>query len=153
MLTWLERRERWRLRSELRRLEREHREYADRPEDEFRKHAGKYLAERQPIDYRLWEIETIKLGRRAEKLAIDVPTRYDEGGAEVGHYFYPLEDRNALARKIKAARRDTVEFRSRIGTSWLNVLVAVLSLLVALAAVLSDRAAIGLLSAARTRGN
>ena len=138
MLTWAEHWERRRLRRQLRRIEREHRQYEDLPAKELREHAAAYFAERRPIDYRLWEIATIDLRRRAENLAIDVPTRYDEGGSGVGHYFYSLEDRNALTRKINAARREAIEFRSRVGTSWFNVFVAILSLFVALAAVLRD---------------
>lgn len=131
MLTWAQRRECWRLRAELRRLDREHRQYADLPVDEFREHAAAYFAERRPIDYRLWELESIELAHRAEKLAIDVPTQYDEGGTTVGRYFYSLQDRNALKKAIRQERRQTAGF-------WAGLIVPILSLLVALAAVLSD---------------
>ena len=97
---------------------------------ELTERAAAYFADRRPIDYRLWEIETIALRRRAEKLAIDIPTRYDEGGSEVGHYFYSLDDRNVLKRAIRSDRRATATF-------WARMVVPILSLLVALAAVLS----------------
>ena len=77
----------------------------------------------------LWAIETAELCRCADKLSIDVKAKWDEDGVAAGYTFFSREDRNALKRAIKVQRRETAKF-------WATVLVSVLSLLVALAAVL-----------------
>lgn len=138
MLTWAERWEHNRLVWKLDRLNRAYsREHAATAE-EGRIQLAKYYMHRNRIEYPLWAIETAALRRWAGRLAIDIEAELDEAGAAAGHAFYSTKDRNDLARRIRAVRRDAIEFRSRVGTSWFNVLVAVLSLVVALAAVLRD---------------
>ena len=122
----MKRRRLWR---SLRQIERNHRPEAQLTEEELRHRAAEYFAERRPIDYRLWELETIELRRCAAKLSIDIPTEYDESGFSVGHYFFSPEDRNALKRAIRVEKRESARF-------WMGIIVPVLSLLVALAALL-----------------
>ena len=129
MVTWAERRERRQLRRDLRRLSKAHRREPGLSKDELRSLGAEYSMERQLIDYPLWAIETAELGRCADKLSIDVKAKWDKDGLAAGYMFFSGEDRNALKRAIKIQRRETAKF-------WATVLVPVLSLLVALAAVL-----------------
>lgn len=129
MLTWTERKDHWRLRRQLRRLNRAHRPEPDLTKEELRSRAAEYSMERQLIDYPLWAIETAELRRWADRLSIDVKAEWDEDGLRAGYAFFSREDRNALQRVIRQERREAAKF-------WATLLVPVLSLLVALAAVL-----------------
>ena len=129
MLTWAERRERWQLRRELARIDRDRRRRDPvLTAEQWHSQAAEYFSERELVDYKLWEIESNALRRCAERLAIDDPGECDEGG---GYYFLPLDARNALRRAVRHEHRETAKF-------WASMLLPLLSLLVALAAVLSD---------------
>lgn len=130
MMTWVERRERWRLLRKLRRLEKEYKPEPNLTADEFMSLAAEYSMERKPIQHRLWAIETARLCRWADRLAIDVEIKWDDAGRGYGHAFFSKENRNALKRAIRAERREAGRF-------WAALLVPILSLLVALAALVS----------------
>ena len=129
-MTWAECKERRRLLKELRRLAKEYKPAPNRTEDEHMSLAAEYSMERRPIEHRLWEIVSAELCRCADRLSIDVQIKWDRAGRGTGHAFFSKENRNVLKRAIRAERRAVVKFRAEL-------LVPVLSLLVALAAVLN----------------
>lgn len=131
MLTWAERKERRQLKRELARIEKNPARNRNLTAEERASQASEYWTAREFIDYRLWEIESNRLRRWAEKLAIDDPDERDESGAKAGYYFLPLNARNALRRAIRNEQRETAKF-------WWSMLMPLLSLIVALAAILAN---------------
>ena len=128
-MTWNERRERNRLRRDLRRLAKLFRPEPNLSEDELMSLAAEHSMERRPIEHRLWAIETAHLNRWADRLSIDVQTKWDDTGRETGDAFFSKDNRNALRRAIRSEQRAILKF-------WAELLIPILSLLVALAAVL-----------------
>ena len=130
MMTWAEFNESRQLRKERRRLAGEYKPPPNATREEERCLGAEYFAMCEPIEHRLWAIETAVLRRSADRWSIDVEAKWDPRSSANGRAFFSKEDRNALSRAISHERREFAKFLA-------GMVVPVLSLLVALAAVLT----------------
>ena len=126
---WAEKWESWQLRRQRQRLENAYRPPAGATPDELLSLSSERSMELQPVQRRLWEIQTAELRRCADRWAIDVEAKWDDSGRATGHAFFSSRDRHDLERKIRRERREFWRFLAA-------TIVPLLSLVVALAAIL-----------------
>ncbi len=131
MLTWGERRARRRLRAELRRL---HDLYApdlkQKKGGEYESLLSEYLSERDIVATQLDSLESDELLRRAHRWSVELPNNaWDQGPA--GDRYLTAPARTAIERAVRDERRKEIKF-------WADLLIPVLSLLVALVAVIAN---------------
>ena len=130
MITWAEFNESRQLRKKLRRLAEEYKPPPNATRDEEMCLGAEYFAMCEPVEHRLWALETAVLRRSADRWSIDVEVKWDPRSSANDRAFFSKEDRNALNRAISYERREFAKFLA-------STIVPVLSLLVALAAVLT----------------
>jgi hypothetical protein len=134
MLTWRERIERRKLRKELRRLQKVYGPDLKKSKgDDYERLLAEFFSESDFVQGPLHAIETNALQRMAHKWDVEVPPQSDErvwSRDFMGEYY--LNDAAAIRirREVRRVRREAVKW-------WVDLLVPLLSLLVALAAVLS----------------
>ena len=110
---WAEKWESWQLRRQRQRLENAYRPPAGATPDELLSLSSERSMELQPVQRRLWEIQTAELRRCADRWAIDVEAKWDDSGRATGHAFFSSRDRHDLERKIKARAPRVLEVPRR----------------------------------------
>lgn len=136
MFTWDERRRLRALQAELKRLREVYEPDIRKLESEEKGAQGliaEYLNERDLVEGPIKAIETSELKRRAERWAVPVPRYSDEtrwSRDYAGNYFLSAEAYNDVKRVVREEFRKEVNF-------WNGILIPILSLIIALAAILA----------------
>ena len=132
MLTRTERRAVRSLRAELQRLQKLYGpDLKQKKGEEFDRLLAEYFGERDIVDAQLASIESDDLIRRAKRWSVDIPAGAWERGP-TGELYLKDETRAAIGRAVKNERRTEVKW-------WVDILIPVLSLLIALVAVIGGR--------------
>lgn len=139
MLTWDERQRRAKLHREMKRLrvcyEPDLKKLKHNQDDTYERLLNEYLSERWLVEGQLGAIESAALVRKADRMSIPYPHQSDPQSWNrdmAGDYYLTTSAQLQLARSVLDASRKEVRW-------WLDALVPVLSLLVALAAVLTNQ--------------